>query len=450
MRIHLIAIGGSIMHNLALALQRQGHAISGSDDEIYEPARGRLAAAELLPAQMGWDDERITADLDLIILGMHAREDNPELKRAQELGVSIQSFPEFIHAQSKEKRRVVVAGSHGKTTTTAMILHVLKELDYDFDFLVGAQLEGFDLMVKLSDAPILIVEGDEYLSSAIDRIPKIWHYHPHITIITGIAWDHMNVFPTFADYRHAFSHYLETLEAAAHVFYSGEDEILGQVVTEHSGDLKAEVYFPFDSFIEAGKTFIRLAGITAPLRVFGRHNLSNLRAAYLVLKALGVQDEQFLLSIQGFSGAAKRQQLLGSREDLLIYQDFAHAPSKVRATVKALAEQYPDRHLVACLELHTYSSLNKAFLPLYSGALQHSDTAIVFVSDHTLEMKRRPPISNEELVEFFGRGDLVVCRNRGQIELVLEAHKWEQTNLLLMSSGTFDGLDLKRLVAEIL
>ncbi len=450
MRIHLIAMGGSIMHNLALALHRQGHEVSGSDDEIYDPARRRLAASGLLPDQMGWSASSISTDLDLIIIGMHARPDNPELVRAQELNISIQSFPEFIYQQSRDKQRVVVAGSHGKTTTTAMILHVLQELKFEFDFLVGAQLEGFDLMVKLSDAPLLIVEGDEYLSSPIDRVPKIWHYHPHISIITGIAWDHMNVFPTFAEYKGAFSQYLETMEPAAHVFCAGEDEILLQMMIESKADIKAEPYFPFESFIERGQTFIKLGGITAPLQIFGRHNLTNLRAAYLVLKELGVSDEQFLLSIQRFTGAAKRQQLLGEREDLVIYQDFAHAPSKVRATVQALADQYPDRQLVACLELHTFSSLNKAFLPHYEGALASADTAIVFVSDHTLEMKRRPQISNEELFDFFGRSDLVICRNRSQLELVLDAQEWFKTNLLLMSSGTFDGLDLSETVKKIL
>ena len=198
MNVHLIAIGGSAMHNMAIAMHKKGFNVTGSDDEIFEPSKTRLAKLNLLPAKEGWDTNNIHKGIDAVILGMHARADNPELLKAQELGLKIYSYPEYIYEQTKDKTRIVIGGSHGKTSITAMILHVLNYHKVDCDYMVGAQLDGFDTMVKLTkEAKIAVIEGDEYLSSPIDRRPKFHLYKPNIAILSGIAWDHINVFPTF-------------------------------------------------------------------------------------------------------------------------------------------------------------------------------------------------------------------------------------------------------------
>ncbi|MBX2816918.1 MAG: hypothetical protein KTR24_13010 [Saprospiraceae bacterium] len=445
MRIHLIAIGGSIMHNLALALQRAGHIVSGSDDEIYDPARTNLLSEGLLP-DPGWNAERIGSNLDVVILGMHAKKDNPELLRTQELGLSVVSFPEFIFAQSQGKERVVVAGSHGKTTTTSMILHVLNKEGTDMDYLVGAQLDDFDLMVNLGDAPVLIAEGDEYLSSPIDRVPKIWHYYPHIAIITGIAWDHMNVFPTFADYKNAFAEFIRRMPSGGHLFYDGSDAILQEIVAQNSDHLNVESYDPYPATIRNGITYLHAAQGEVPLQVFGEHNLKNLSAAHLVLAQLGISKSSFLEHIGSFTGAAKRQQMLHQWDHGVAYQDFAHAPSKVMATVTAFGNQYPDRRLVACLELHTFSSLNTAFLPHYALSLSAADIPIVYISDHTIKMKQRPSISEQEVRSSFEDDRITVFRRPEELAAYITSLNWTNANLLMMSSGTFDGLDLKSLV----
>jgi len=444
MKIHLIAIGGSIMHNLALSLQKTGHIVTGSDDEIYEPARSRLAKKGVLPADMGWNPDKIVPDLDLVILGMHAKKDNPELIKAMELQIPVHSFPSFVAEQSKDKKRVVVAGSHGKTTTTSMIMHVLRILGYDFDYLVGAQLQGFETMVQLSDAPLIIIEGDEYLSSAIDRTPKIWHYRPHLSIITGVAWDHMNVFPTLDSYHDAFRTFLEKLDDDATVYYYAEDAFLTSLVSEFD-ELNMVGYGPFKFSVKNHVCFLHLADREVELKIFGAHNMSNLNAAYHILQKLGVTDEQFMHAIPSFDGAAKRMQLRKNTSDHSIYQDFAHAPSKVMATVKALKEQYEDRQLTACVELHTYSSLSKEFLPQYLGSLDAADVAAVFYSPHTLEMKGMPPLDQDFIKQAFGRPDLYVFTDAEAFELFIRNEKWKDRNLLLMSSGTFGGLDLQSL-----
>jgi UDP-N-acetylmuramate: L-alanyl-gamma-D-glutamyl-meso-diaminopimelate ligase len=442
MKIHLIAIGGSIMHNLAISLQKAGHIVSGSDDEIYEPAKSQLGSFGLLPPNMGWDPTVVTNQLDLVILGMHAKADNPELKRAQELGVRVVSFPEYVGEHSRSKKRVVVSGSHGKTTTTSMILHVLRSLNIDFDYLVGARIEGFETMVQLSDAPVIVIEGDEYLSSSIDRIPKIWHYDPHITIITGVAWDHMNVFPTLKSYHEAFTGYLDRLKAGTKVYFTASDAFLKSALEAYPL-LKAVPYDPFGHKIEDGVTKIVVGGKEVDLQIFGNHNMSNLMAAYLVLQDLGVTDREFYNAISKFKGAAKRLQLKKATKDHLIYQDFAHAPSKVKATIEAVKAQYPERKLTACIELHTFSSLSKAFLPQYSGATQAADCAVIFFSDHTLRMKNLPSLSADDIEAGFARSDLVICHSKEALLTYLKEQDWSDHNLLLMSSGTFEGLDIE-------
>lgn len=433
------------MHNLALCLQKAGHNISGSDDEIYEPARSRLDSQQLLPPEMGWHPERLTPDIDLVILGMHARADNPELLRAQELNLTVMSFPEYVGKHASHQKRVVVAGSHGKTTTTSMILHVLKFWNYDFDYLVGAQIKGFETMVKLSTAPLIVIEGDEYLSSSIDRIPKIWHYHPQLSIVTGVAWDHMNVFPTLESYHQAFLKYFETLPHGSKVFYAADDPFLVEVLPGITA-IQTHAYQAFDYDVKEGMCVIKFGDEMVPLKIFGNHNMTNLMGAYLVLKELGISDRQFAEAIPSFEGAAKRLQLRRSKDHHAIYQDFAHAPSKVKATVNAVKEQFPDRKLTACVELHTFSSLNRAFLPQYSGTMTSADQAIVFFSPHTLEMKGMPSLNANEVRRAFGREDIQVFTDRAALKHFLENEvDWQDHNLLLMSSGTFEGLDIDQL-----
>ena len=432
------------MHNLAMALQRQGHQVTGSDDEIYEPSRSRLQRAALLPDKMGWDANRIDASLDAIILGMHAREDNPELVRALQLGLRVYSFPEFVREMSEEKVRVVIAGSHGKTSTTSMIMHVLREESLDFDYLVGAQLPGFDLMVRLSDAPVIIIEGDEYLSSPVDRRPKFLHYEPQITTITGIAWDHMNVFPTFEFYVDQFRQYLNSLSEDGTAYYYENDELLTSLANE---TIPCEMvpYHAVRHEIAAGQVeAVDAHGKLYPLQIYGQHNLENMRAAMHICADLGIGEARFLTAMGTFKGAAMRLQPIIESAELIVLRDFAHAPSKVKATTAAVRERYPDRHITALVELHTYSSLNKAFLPEYLNSLQHADRRIVFFSPHTIEMKKLEPISDDEVAEYFG-DNVEVYTDPESLWNVISPE--ENAVHLWMSSGRFGNLDIDKIYA---
>lgn len=438
MRIHLIATGGAVMHNLALALQNNHHTVSGSDDEIYNPARDRLAAAGLLPEAFGWDADRITTDLDAVILGMHARPDNPELLRAQELGLPIYSFPEFIYENSKEKTRIVVAGSHGKTSTTAMIMHVFRKSNRKFDYLVGAQLDGFETMVQLSDAPVIILEGDEYLSSPIDRRPKFLHYRPHLTIMTGIEHDHVNVFPEFETYKKQFSLLAESMQDDAKLFYFDEDEHLTDIMQHNDFACIVTPYTGFKSEIKNGKTLaFDSNGQPHPLHIFGKHNLENLRAAYEVCRAYGISESEFWIAAETFAGAAKRLELIDEKPTSLTWRDFAHAPSKVRATTSAAAAQYPDRELVAVFELHTFSSLNRDFIGNYRDTMNAADRAFIYFSEHTLRMKKMPLLTKEEVAEAFNHPRIEVFTDAEKLKATLDAGDFGGVNLLLMSSGKF-------------
>ena len=452
MRVHFIAIGGAAMHNLAIALHNNHHTVTGSDDEIYNPSRERLQNRGLLPPKMGWFPEKITSKIDAIILGMHARKDNPELKMAKKIGLKIYSYPEFIYEHSKDKTRVVIAGSHGKTTTTSIILHILKSNKVDFDYLVGAQIEGFDSMVRLSDAPIIVIEGDEYLSSPIDRRPKIFHYKPHISILTGIAWDHINVFPTFEIYKNQFKKYLKSIEPNGTLYFYQNDENIKSILPQKS--TKGVEFIGYDAMnyeLKNGKTII-FDQKNKPLSIgiFGKHNLENLNAAYLVCKKIGLTETQFFIGIKSFKGASKRLQLLHKTKNCHSYLDFAHAPSKVEATIKALKNQFKDRKLIACLELHTFSSLNKIFLKEYKGTMSAADKAVVFYSKHTLEMKKLPMISPDEIKKAFDHKNIEVVTQNEKVISILNRFKWENKNLLMMTSGTFNGLNLKKEVKKIL
>ncbi len=450
MKIHLIATGGSAMHNMALALHENGHEVTGSDDEIYNPAKNRLAKAGLLPKLMGWHPERIHKDLDAIILGMHARKDNPELLKAMELGLPIFSYPAYIYEASKQKSRVVVAGSHGKTTTTAMILHVLRYHKVNTDYLVGAQLKGFDTMVRLSDAPLIVLEGDEYLSSPLNRVPKIHCYHPKISIITGIAWDHVNVFPTFENYVEQFRIYIKMMKPGASLIYFEGDPVLKKLVEEDGQHLKLTAYDTPPHETQNYQTEILDEKGNIPLKIFGLHNLQNMESARYVCQELGLSKEQFYEAIQSFEGAAKRLETLGKGQKSAAYLDFAHAPSKVKATINALKGQFNDRSLVACLELHTFSSLNKDFLGEYAGTSDQADEMVLYYSEHTLKMKKLPPLSKEEVREAFQNPNLAVFTDKEQLEAWLLGQNWANKNLLLMTSGNYNGLDLKGIASKVI
>ncbi len=451
MRIHLIAIGGSAMHNLAIALHQNNHTVTGSDDEIYNPARDRLNSYGLLPSKMGWDADRIDKSIDVVIVGMHARKDNPELKKVRKLKLKIVSYPAYLYQHAKDKKRVVVAGSHGKTTTTSMIMHVLKKLNVDYDYMVGAQLEGFDTMVRLSDAPLMIIEGDEYLSSPIDLRPKFLHYKPHIAIITGIAWDHINVFPTFKGYVHQFELFINSINRSGQFFYYKHDKHLQKLCKKYCGKAKVESYEAFSYEIKDGKTVLTNEdGKKHRLNIFGKHNLENLKAAWLICSQLGVSSADFFKSIKSFKGAAKRLQLLHKKNGATVYLDFAHAPSKVAATVTAMKSKQKNQKLVACLELHTFSSLNKQFLKEYKGTMAKADKAIVYFSEHTLKMKKLPPLSKKMVAAAFDHPNLKVFTDNEKMQNALKRFKWENKQLLMMSSGTFNGIDLKKLAKELL
>ena len=493
MKVHFIAIGGSAMHNLAIALCQKGINVTGSDDEIFDPAKSRLEKYGFLPESFGWHPERITPDLDAVVLGMHARIDNPELLRAQELGLKIYSYPEYLYEQSKDKKRIVVGGSHGKTTTTAMILHVLAHCGIEADYMVGAQLKGFEVMVRLSHtAKVMVIEGDEYLTSPIDRRPKFHLYKPNVAIITGIEWDHINVFPTFDIYREQFSKFIDLIEPIDGIegtlIYCDEDAEVHRVAVENRRtDIQKLPYVCPEHRVENGVTYLlgtqasrlQAAGTAAhpdaagtaahpvPLQVFGRHNLLNLTAARLACRQVGVTDEQFDEAISTFEGASKRLELVKKSDTCAVYKDFAHAPSKLRATIHAMREQYPGRKLVACMELHTFSSLTQEFLQQYRGTMDEADVRCVYFSQHALQLKKLPPLDPEEVKAAFegtpsgtqasrlhaaetAAHPVEVFTDSAAMVAKVKAMEWKDANLLMMSSGNFDGIDFNQLAEEVL
>jgi UDP-N-acetylmuramate: L-alanyl-gamma-D-glutamyl-meso-diaminopimelate ligase len=451
MRVHFIAIGGAVMHNLAIALHNKGYMVSGSDDEIFEPSRSRLDRYGLLPDKQGWDSEKITSDLDTVILGMHARDGNPELEKARNLGLQIQSFPEFLYEQTRGKTRVVIGGSHGKTTITSMIMHVLKFHNVTFDYMVGSIVDGFETMVGLNESSeIAVFEGDEYLSSALDRRPKFHLYKPHVALISGIAWDHMNVFPTYENYLEQFRIFIDKTEVGGSlIYYKGDPEI--RKLVKSSGRLLDYIQYREHPFrINEGKTYLIDDEREHPVSVFGQHNMQNINGAKLVCEMLGINNGMFYDAIQHFTGAGKRMQLLQENEQTTLYLDFAHAPSKVRATTSALKEQYPERWLTAVLELHTFSSLNADFLPLYEASMLAADKAIVYFNPMTVAHKRLPEISVDQVKDAFNQPDLWVYNDAGKLVNDLLNSGWKGSNLLIMTSGNFDGQDLDALAKTII
>ncbi|MFM9984588.1 MAG: UDP-N-acetylmuramate--L-alanine ligase [Flavobacteriales bacterium] len=451
MKVHLIAIGGSAMHNLAIALHLKGITVTGSDDEIFEPSKSRLAKHGLLPAMEGWNADSITSDLDAIIVGMHARKDNPELLRSQELNLRIFSYPEYLFEQTKDKTRIVIGGSHGKTTTTAMILHVMNELGIATDFMVGAQLEGFDCMVQLtSTAKYAVIEGDEYLSSPTDLRPKFHLYYPHIALLTGIAWDHINVFPTFENYVEQFSIFLDKIEEGGSLVYCEADPEVKKLSESHKGQFKRFPYTTHPHEVRNGITYLKTSDGEIVLRIFGVHNLQNLQGALLVCNQIGISNADFYRAIASFKGAAKRLELVKETAHSVIYKDFAHSPSKLKATTSAFKDQYTDRKLIACMELHTFSSLNAKFLKEYQGAMEKADEAFVYFNPHTIEHKKLPPVSEQQVKDAFATDNVRVFTDSRKLIDELKAMQWNDKNLLLMTSGNFDGVDFKQLADELI
>ena len=444
MKTHFIAIGGSAMHNLALALHNKGYQVTGSDDAIFEPSKSRLEKKGILPAVMGWFPEKITSDIEAIILGMHAKADNPELLKAQELGLKIYSYPEFLYEQSKNKTRVVIGGSHGKTTITSMILHVMHYHNIEVDYMVGAQLEGFDTMVHLTEEnDFMVLEGDEYLSSPIDRRPKFHLYQPNIALISGIAWDHINVFPTYDNYVEQFEIFIGKITNGGILVYNENDPEVKRVSEAATNPIRKLPYFTPEYSVNDGVTLLKTQEGDMPIEVFGAHNLNNLAGAKWICQNMGVDEADFYEAIASFKGASKRLEKIAENKNNVAYKDFAHSPSKVAATTKAVKEQYPDRQLIACLELHTYSSLNAEFLKEYEGALDNADVAVVFYSPDAVKIKQLEEVSYEQIAKAFNREDLVIYTNPAAFKEYLYHLKFdtEKIALLLMSSGNYGGLN---------
>jgi len=435
------------MHNLAIALHKKGYIVTGSDDEIFEPSRSRLEQYELLPEKPGWDTGRITRDIDTVILGMHAKSDNPELVKAREIGLKIMSFPEYLYEQTKDKKRIVVAGSHGKTTITAMIMHVFRFLGIEFDYMVGSLIDGFETMVGLSDdAKIAVFEGDEYLTSALDRRPKFHLYMPDIAILNGIAWDHMNVFPTFENYIDQFKIFVEKISVGGSLIYFDGDDEVRRIALSAGDNIKKIPYKIHGHFQNKTGFYGATHNRVVPLKIFGEHNMQNLSAAREACLAAGLSEDDFYAAIQSFEGTSKRLQKLKENAKGIVYIDFAHSPSKVKATVEAVVARYPGREVIACLELHTYSSLSKEFLPLYGDSLINASSAFVYFNPHAIALKNLKPISKETVAKAFGGENISVSDNSEELFSQIRNQNYSNPVYLFMSSGDFDGFDLEKLI----
>lgn len=449
MNIHFIAIGGSAMHNLAIALSKKGENITGSDDEIFEPSKGRLKREGILPETIGWNENNIHTDLNAVILGMHARENNPELLKAKALNIPIYSYPEYLYEQAKNKKRIVIGGSHGKTTITSMLLHVVNHLKLNVDYMVGAQLDGYDCMVKITkDANLMILEGDEYLSSPIDRRPKFHLYHPDVALMSGIAWDHINVFPTWPNYIEQFEIFADKITENGTLVYNCEDEEVKKIGENTRSDINTIAYKIPNYEIRDGKTILTFDNAEYPLQIFGAHNLQNMMGAMEVAKAMGIAEKDFLKAIQSFTGAGKRLEKVFEKDNFVLFKDFAHSPSKLRATTSAVKEQYEERRFIACMELHTFSSLKKEFLSHYKDTMVKADHALVYFSHDVVKHKKLEPITAGQVKEAFG-GNVKVVTSSTAVMSFLKEFDYDNTVLLMMSSGNFDGIDYNELATEL-
>ena len=449
MKVHFIAIGGSAMHNLAIALSRKGYQVTGSDDELFEPSKGRLKREGILPEVIGWNEQRIHEELDAVILGMHARVYNPELLKAKDLNIPIFSYPEYLYEQSKNKTRVVIGGSHGKTTITSMILHACNVLGKSVDYMVGAQLEGYDCMVKITqENDVMILEGDEYLSSPIDRRPKFHLYKPNVALISGIAWDHINVFHTFENYLEQFSIFVSLIEEGGKLVYNGEDPEVKKVAQLASSSVNCQSYQTPEYEVQNEGTILTHNGNSYSLKIFGHHNLQNLMGAMYVCESIGINNHNFLTASASFTGAGKRLEKVVESKDFVMYKDFAHSPSKLKATTSAVKEQYPDREVIACMELHTFSSLKKEFLPQYNNAMNAADHALVYFHPEVVKHKKLEPISVDDVSQGFG-GGVQVSNSTEDVLNFIRSFDWENKVLLMMSSGNFDGINYDELGEEL-
>lgn len=450
-RVHFIAIGGAVMHNLAIILKIKGLNVTGSDDEIFEPSRSRLKKHNLLPARTGWNPQIISKDIDYIILGMHARKDNPELVKALDLGIKIYSYPEYIYEATKGKKRIVISGSHGKTTITAMIIHILNYYNYRFDYLVGSQLRDFDTMVRLSDdSKIVVLEGDEYLSSALDSKPKFLWYKPNICVISGIAWDHINVFPTINDYIGAFTELVASVEKYGHIIYYKHDVTLNRIIKKNGRKITSIPYDMHKHEIRDHNTYLEYHGKEFPIKVFGKHNLQNLSAAKQVCELLDVGHSDIYHAISSFEGASRRLQQILATGDSAVFYDFAHSPSKLKATINSVKEQYPGRHLVACMELHTYSSLNSNFISQYAGTMDKADTGLIYFDPEVFSHKKLKPFSEAYVKKAFSNDSLFIFTESNDLINFLEKIEWIGKNLLIMSSGNFSGININNLANQLI
>lgn len=451
MKVHFIAIAGSAMHNLAIALKKKGYQVTGSDDEIFSPAKERLKQYDLLPNSLGWHEDRISQDLDCVILGMHAKQDNPELIKAKSLGIKIYSYPEFLYKMSKDKVRIVISGSHGKTTTTAMILHAFKYAGITTDYMVGAMLKGFEVMVQITEqAKYMVLEGDEYLTSPIDMRPKFHLYLPNIAVITGIEWDHINVFPTFEKYKEQFEIFTTKICKNGVLIYCSEDENVIDIAKNCRKDIQTIPYGILPHKVLYGITSVIHNNKVYDIKIFGKHNLMNMNAAMKVCEQVGISTDKFLTSMQSFEGAAKRLEIISKSDSTIIFKDFAHSPSKLRATISAVKEQFPDRRLIAVMELHTYSSLTQDFLNQYKNSMLLANKAIIYFNHHTIELKHLPDLNKHAIYSAFGKKGLIVTDNKKELQNILEAEDYHNTCLLLSSSGNFDGLDLNLLAQKVI
>lgn len=449
-RIHFIAIGGSVMHNLAIALKNQGHTVTGSDDEIFEPSRSALDKSGLLPKSEGWNPALLDNSIDAVILGMHAKKDNPELLKAQQLGLKIYSFPEYIYNHSIDKQRVIIAGSHGKTTITGIVVHVLNFYNRSFDYVIGARIKGVDNPVKLSDAPLIVIEGDEYLCSALDPTPKFLRYQHHIGLISGVAWDHANVFPTEEEYLKQFDKFADQTPKSGILIFCDSDPMVSVVGNKQRADVISVPYKAHSHALENGQEYLTNGKERIPIKIFGNHNLQNINGAKELLKKIGISSEQFYKAISSFEGAAGRLEKVKESRSTVVFKDYAHAPSKVKASVRAVKELYPTRDVVACLELHTFSSLNKSYLPQYKDSLKGINQAIVFFNPEKVKAKNLEPLTEADIKAAFGGNNLTVFDDPAKLEAFLAAQPWDNKNLLMMSSGNFAGFNIQTLAEKLL
>ncbi|WP_373057144.1 UDP-N-acetylmuramate--L-alanine ligase [Zunongwangia sp. H14] len=444
MKLHFIAIGGSAMHALAIALKEKGYQITGSDDAIFEPSLSKLRKYNMLPAEWGWFPEKITEDLDAVILGMHAKADNPELLKAQHLGLAVFSYPEFLYEQSKNKTRVVIGGSHGKTTITSMILHVMKYHEKQVDYMVGAALENYSNSVRLTEEnDFIVIEGDEYLSSAIDRRPKFHIYQPNIALLSGIAWDHINVFTSYEIYVEQFRIFVDAIVNGGILVYNEEDAEIKNIAEATTNPIRKHPYHTPEYHVEGEHTLLDTPEGELPLEIFGHHNLSNLAGAKWICQHMGIDEDDFYEAIATFKGASKRLEKVAESSSAVIFKDFAHSPSKVKATTAAVKEQFQNRKLIACLELHTYSSLNAEFLEQYEGTLDKADEAFVFYSPEAVKLKKLENISEAQIFSAFKKENLKVYTQPEQLHESLRNLELEHSALLFMSSGNYGGLDFE-------